>query len=471
MWFDQSASFSYQPQQQTLRLAVPSRFVANWIERQLHQTLRQVVDQELGTEVSVQVAVDPDAFEAPVRPGPARESGAASAEPAAEVAPHASAQPAASRRGAGQGQARTPSVSAPMRHQLTDFIVGPSNELAYAAARRLVEDNATAGQPLFLHGGCGVGKTHLLQGLCHAVQQVQPQAKVLYTTGERFTNEYIAAVRNNQLEQFRRTMRELDLLAVDDIHFLANKQATQQEFLHSFNEIELGGARLALASDSHPKLIEQFSEALVNRCVRGLVVRINEPDEATRYRLVEALAKRRGLVLQTAAIEQLAARCHGSVREIEGLLTKLHALSTLNQRGGAAGQNPDQPIGRAMIDQLLSHDAPAGPRRPVAFETLRDVVAEELCISVNQLTGSSRQKQVVLARSVLVHLARDLTSMSFPEIARAMGRSNHSTTITAAKRMQRQLDADEPLHLPGYREPMRPTALIEQIKRALCRHA
>jgi len=469
LWFDRSAQFDYQPDEQTLRVAVPNQFVANWIEQHFRQALGEAVEHQLGAGVTLRLEVDPAPFAQ--RHSPRTSAGEASAVGPATSSSDSgerASRACAARAGsavAGRETASGPGSSAPMRHQLDDFIVGPSNQLAYAAAHRLASDEATAGQPLFLHGGCGLGKTHLLQGLCRRLQLNDPQARVLYTTGERFTNEYITAVRSNRLDAFRQRMRKLDLLAVDDVHFLANKQATQQEFLHSFNEIELGGARVALASDSHPKLIEQFSEALVNRCVHGLVVPINEPDDETRRRLVHELAARRGLHLQRGAVEMLACQSTGSVREIEGTLTKLHAMVTL----GRGVSDAREPIGRAMIDQLLGADGAAGPRRPVEFARLRDTVAEEAGVSAGQLMGSSRQKRVVLARAVLVHLARELTSMSFPEIARAMGRSNHSTIITAAKRLQGQMERGERVTLPGSPEPIAVTALVTRIKRAIRR--
>ena len=508
MWFDQAARFEYQREAQALKVAVPNRFVANWIEQHFRQALSEAIEHQLGPEIGLRLEVDPSPFQsarpadaenptdATAETGDAGDTGAAGDTRLATEPGQSSDQPtdgqpasAASATAAGRGPAprtralgrsagragRTttgqpnaaPQVGAPMRHQLDDFIVGPSNELAYAAASRLATDEAAAGQPLFLHGGCGLGKTHLLQGLCRKMQAHSPQARVLYTTGERFTNEYITAVRANKLDAFRQRMRQLDLLAVDDVHFIANKQATQQEFLHSFNEIELGGARVALASDSHPKLIEQFSDALVNRCVHGLVVQINQPDRDTRRRLVSELAGRRGLALQPGAVDVLAARCTGSVREIEGLLTKLHALTTL----GRGLSRSDEPIGRAMIDQLLGADAPTQPRKPVAFAELRDAVAEAVGVSVKQLLGSSRQKQVVLARGLVVYLARELTAMSFPEIAKAMGRANHSTIITAAKRLDRQMQAGESVVLPGQAEATPLAELVERIKRAIGRSA
>jgi chromosomal replication initiator protein len=472
MWFDQSARFDYEPSRQALRVAVPNRFVANRIERQFHQALSEAISQQLGDQVQLELEVDPSRFvqgdegpagECNTPETPAGEQGSADAS----ASPGASAATAPARAHAGARNGQGSRAAAPMRHRLDDFVVGPSNQLAYAAANRLTADEAAAGQPLFIHGGCGMGKTHLLQGLCRKMQHDNPQARVLYTTGERFTNEYITAVRANKLDAFRQRIRQLDLLAVDDVHFIANKQATQQEFLHSFNEIELGGARLALASDSHPKMIEQFSEALVNRFVHGLVVQINEPDAETRRRLVSELAQRRGLTLQSAAVDVLAGRCTGSVREIEGLLTKLHALATL---GNGLTQR-DQPIGRAVVDQLLGTQAQRGPSKPVDFTVLRDTVAEHVGVGVKQVLGSSRQKHVVLARAVLIHLARELTAMSFPEIARAMGRTNHSTVITAAKRLSRQMQSGETTRLPGQLEAVGVNDLVEQIKRALSQTA
>lgn len=468
MWFDRSAAFDYQPEAGQLRVVVPSRFAANWIDAHLHQAVRQAVDTELGRDVRLIIEPEPERFTGEESPSlaasPQRRQDETSRSFAAGASPAGQTTPAVNAAGTGSSpSSKGPQVAAPMRHKLEDFIVGPSNELAYSAAQRLAEDETAVCQPLFLHGGCGVGKTHLLQGLCRRMQQLNPRARVLYTTGERFTNQYIAAVRHNTLPEFRQRMRQLDLLAVDDVHFIANKQSTQQEFLHSLDEIELGGARLALASDSHPKTIEQFSAALVNRCVRGLVVRVNEPDEPTRRRLMEALAHRRGLTLRPGAVQVLAGRCEGSVREVEGMLTKLHAVVTLGQ----SGPGSEEPIGRATVDQLLGHEAPGRPGRPIDFAMLKEVVAEEVGVSPAQLVGSSRQRQVVLGRSLLVYLARDLTSMSFNEIAQQMGRTNHSTTISAAKRFARQLESNQPLRLPGWASEPTPVSLLEQVKRSV----
>ncbi|MFW6059995.1 MAG: chromosomal replication initiator protein DnaA [Phycisphaeraceae bacterium] len=461
MWFDKSARLDFEHEQHILTVAVPNRFVADWIGRHFHDNLRQAAEQEIGAAVTLDVRIVPERFahqhqgehDSPA----ADEAGGAETPPARRPAP-----PVRGR----QTPANTHRLRG-LRHRLEDFVVGPSNQLAYAAAQRLAEEPAEAGAPLFLHGTCGLGKTHLLQGICRRILEHHADARVLYTTGEQFTNDYITAVRSNKLDRFRRWIRQLDLLAVDDVHFIANKQATQQEFLHSFDQIELGGARVVLASDSHPKLIEQFSEALVSRCVRGLVVPIHPPDARTRARLVQVLAERRALDLAPEAARLLGQQSSGSVREIEGALTKLQALVALARQNG---QRIVGPIDRALVQQLLDHDQAAAPRQAVRFETILDCVAEELGVNPSQVLGRGRHRLVVLARALTVHLARRLTSMSYPEIATALGRTNHSTVITAAQRMQRQLQDEAtttlPAHLAGETLPELVDRLAHRITRA-----
>lgn len=479
MWFKRSAKFAFNGDDATLKVTVPSKFAADWIGRNFGDTVADAARAAVGSEVRVDLSVEPAAFD--------RAGFAAPAPAPTASAPHAPASPAAVAALVRADRASSSAAEAPLRHRLEDFIVGPSNQLAHAAASRLAADDAHPGAghaaaPVFLHGSCGLGKTHLLQGACAAVLQRNPKARVLYTTGEQFTNDYITAVRTNKLDAFRKRVRSLDLLAVDDVHFIANKQATQQEFLHSFDQIELGGAKVILASDCHPKLIKQFSEALVSRCVRGMVVQVHKPDAFTRLKLVEALAQRRGLRLADTVAQALAERCDGSVREIEGTLTKLSALMSLTRSAPgfapASGSTPGDAVrhqglvGHAILRQLFDGEATTTgrPRRPVRFETILSTVTAHLGVPVQQVTGRSRHANVVLARAMTIHLARQLTSMSYPEIAAALGRPNHSTVITAAQRVTKQLAADEPMVLTGVPDgplALRPSELVEQLRRAV----
>ena len=476
MWFERSARLGIEQDTGDLCVSVPNRFVADWIQRHFTDELRRSVQDTWQDRFgrspngfAVRFVVDEQRFERDElqRSVAARTAAAGPAggttPPANGYRPHGAPTNGHARHG-GHDAAAPGTVPGlrpiRMRHELDDFVVGPSNELAFAAAEELAAED-DPGHPLFLHGGCGLGKTHLVQGVCQKLLHRRPVAKVLYTTGEQFTNAYITAVRSNKLDAFRRAVRSLDLLAVDDVHFIANKQATQQEFLHSFEQIELTGARLVLASDQHPKAIEQFSEGLASRCVRGLVVQLRKPDPITRRRLVQALAKRRGLVVTDVVIDVLAQRWTGSIRELEGLLAKLRALASLQHGRFTA------PIGRALVEQLFRSDTPDRPQAPVRFEDILAAVIGVTGVAREAILGRGRQQQVVLARSLLIHIARKLTSLSYPELAAAMGKRNHSTVITADQRMHRQLAAGDPAALPVGDRPSTPRELYAEILRRL----
>lgn len=471
MWFDRSAQLDYHDQDRLLEVTVPNRFVADWISKNFEANILTAASIELGHEVKLRLDIATQVFSGTnsgTSAGPthghgwaltrdasategSKESGMGAA-PTLETAPAAVVHQRSANR-------------SPLRHHLDNFIVGPSNQLVYAAACRLSDNDTPDATPLFIHGSCGLGKTHLLQGICRRMLERNPDARVAYYTGEQFTNEFLSAVRANNVASFRSKIRKLDLLAVDDIHFIANKQATQQEFLHCFDAIDLGGARLVLASDSHPKLIKQFSEALVSRCVRGLVVEVKTPDVVTRARIIRAIATRRHISLMDSVVEVLASRCSGSVREIEGTLTKLHALASLNRTGAAKAGEAG--IGHTLVNQLFAAELSHAPRHAVRFETILDVVSQQLGVGKQQITGSGRKAAQVMARSLVIHLTRQMTSMSYPEIAAAMGKAAHSTVITADQRMIAQLAQGKKVVLPQTLEELGLEDLMDRLKHAI----
>ncbi len=467
MWFERSAKFDLREDGGALSVAVPNRFVADWIDRNYKGQLADVAGEAIGRDVSIAIRIDATAFD--------RQDTAAPTAPALRAG---AARPTDRADATVAPRRRRPTGTAALlarrglRHRLEQFVVGPSNELAYNASQRLAREaieGARSASPLFLHGGCGLGKTHLLRGLVERAARLRPDAKVLYTTGEQFTNQYIDALRHGKLDAFRRQVRGLDLLAVDDVHFLARKEKTQEEFLHCFDELHLSGGRVVLASDQHPKLIDALSEKLVSRCVSGLVVQLHPPDPQTRLALVQQLAKRRGLVLAPGIDEAVAGRCLGSVRELAGLMHRLHALATLGTPDGKpAGGSPS--VGHALLSRLAQQDASAAPPRPIRIEEVLDSVCQYLGVHPDQVRGRGRQRPIVLARQLTVYLAKRLTHMSYPEIARALGRSNHSTVITADQRMDRQYDANQPQQLPGRTEPVGSVELVERLRREVMQH-
>ncbi len=440
LWFE---SAHFRVDHRTLHVTVPNRFVGDWIDTHFHDQLMKFAHNELGPEAQIQVTVDPAC---------AAEPAAVPARHAADHTPKHAAKPTASHHATATATPAAPVAIAPLpdpatlaaseplknakalRYELDSFIVGPSNELAFTAATRLVTDPDARMNPLFIHGGCGLGKTHLLQGLCKRYLQLHPSAKWSYTTAEHFTNQYIQAVRTNRLGDFRKRLRSLELLAVDDVHFLSNKSATQTEFLHTFDAIDLHGAKLVLASDAHPKLIEQMTDSLVSRFMSGMVVRVEAPDRATRLSVIQSLAKRRGLLLLDQAAQMLADQPAKSVRELEGMVTRLAALASVVRPGKS-----DHPIGHALIAQFVHSDAPAMSHRPVRLEQIITATCQHLRVERAQMISKSRHKRIVLARSLVIHLARQLTTLSFPELARALSRPNHSTIVTAAQRAAEQV--------------------------------
>jgi chromosomal replication initiator protein len=437
MWF---GSTTFDCHENRVHLAAPNRFVADWIKRHHRQLIGQAAAEELGGPVDVEVRVDALPDKAPPAPrGPARPD------------------PAATDRGPVASRDRTH-----LRFRLDDFVVGSSNELAFNCVCRLVDEPRSDLNPLFIHGGCGLGKTHLLQGMCRRFALAHPSSIWLYVTAEQFTNDYIAAVRSNRLDAFRARLRKVDLLVIDDVQFMSGKNATQSEFLHTFNAIDLRGSKLVMASDAHPNHIQQFSKALVSRFVSGMVVEIGQPDAAMRARIIRAIATRRNMRVADSVVGALADRCVGSVRELEGTMTRLSALATL-----LGDEEKDRPIGHAVLNQLFAEAAPSPPRRPVRVEQILEVVCHELQVESSAVLSTSRQKQVVLARSLVIYLARRMTSHSYPDIARRLGRPNHSTIITADQRMARQVADRKPVCLLPDGQPTTADLLAQHLQQRI----
>jgi chromosomal replication initiator protein len=410
MWFDGEARLDVQ--EGRLRVEARSTFVSDWIQRHFRGDLQAAAREALGSD-DVQWAVVETSVPVVPRTSPAER----------ERAPET------------RGPSRQPSARASTSawRQLDDFVPGSSNRLALDAARRMA-GGPDALKCMVVHGGCGVGKTHLLQGICRARRERSPQARIRYVTAEQFTNEYIQAVRLGGVDAFRARMRRVDLLAIDDVHFLADKAATQSEFLHTLDAIDLAGAQVALASDEHPRLIRRFAQALVSRMLAGMVVRVESPDPGTRAALAERLASRRALRLSAEAASAVAERCVGGAREIEGVLSRIDAMRAVT---GAAGA-----VGAGEVQAIFHQDDAQRGTQPVRLPDIMRVVCERVGVELEQLRSNGRHRRIALARGLVGWLARDLTAMSFPEIARGLGRGAHSAVHGACARVQALLEAD-----------------------------
>lgn len=443
LWFERQTRFAARDGE--LEVAASSKLVADWIGRHYGSALHQVAGEVLGDGATVTVRLRPDLFEAGsgtadagqgrANPRPGESTSAldraddAERQGRARSAPHA--RPAATPRGGASTHRRSADRAGevPVRH-FDDTVVGTSNRVAFESARAVAEGREQSMRMLFLHGRCGVGKTHLLQAIAHRRLEIAPSARIRYLTGEQFTNEYIAAVREGGLEGFRRRIRRQHLLVIDDIHFLASKSATQTEFQHTFDEIALAGGTVVLASDGHPRQIQKIGAGLVSRFMSGMVVRIDEPDHAMRGELAQRFAAARGLRLADAAVSLLADRVTGSVREIEGAVSALAALRMVMGRGSS------EPIGPAHVTEALGAGLPTLRGRPARIGEIIDACCVATGVSREDLMSASRHRRVVATRGLVAHLAREMTTMSFPEIALALGRPTHSTVHAAAARFR-----------------------------------
>ena len=406
-----------------IKLAVPNPFVANWIEGHYRGDIAQVAETHTGMKRPVVVTIDAAL---------AGETRRTDLDAQADLV---------NRSGAGRLR-RTIQIRRPqsLAHRLDDFVVGKSNKLAYSAALAMAGVKAPPFNPLFVHGACGVGKTHLLQGVCMQVAKIHRRGQPLawkYVTCEQFTNEFIQSLRAKNIAQFRARYRQLDLLAIDDVHFLSGKKATQDEFLHTFNAIETAGRRIVLASDAHPHMVGALNEQLVSRFVSGMVVKVDAPDTETRLSILIRKARQMKLNVDREVLEYVANHVHGSVRELEGALTKLAALSALE---GA-------PVGLEFARNVLA-DHLSRTDSAITLGHIEATISAFFGITPADIHSSRRTRTVSTARMICFFLARRYTQMSYPEIAQAMGK-NHSSAVLAVQRMQGLLDAAGELKWTG----------------------
>ena len=399
-----------------VKVSVPNPFVASWIETHYREEIGRAAADQTGKKRPVVVTIDPSLT---------REIRKRDLDSQADIVAKVT-----------QGRARHPTQVRPLRHRLEDFVVGDCNRLARSAALAVVGATKPVFNPLFVHGLCGVGKTHLLQGICNMMGRKLHKGHPVawrYVTSEQFTNEFIQSLRNKRLDEFRARYRKLDLLAIDDVHFLAAKKATQDEFLHTFNAIESAGRQVVMASDAHPHLVGRLNPQLVSRFVAGMVVKIDPPDSQTRMAILRMRARKMKLSAGNEVLEYIAMHIRGSVRELEGALIKLAALAEL-----AGGTMSLSLATEAMSDYLARTDS------ALTLGDIEAAVAAYFGITPADIHSSRRVKTVSVARMVAMYLARKHTRMSYPEIARAIGK-HHSSVVLGVQRMESLIAAGKEL--------------------------
>ncbi len=412
-WFKHGTRLDFDDE--CVTFSVPNPFVANWIETHYQSQIAEAIETHVGRDLRLLFTVDP-MLSGSLRKG--------QLDTQADIV-HKTAE--------GRVRYRGPVRAVRLRHQLSEFIVGDCNKLAYSAAVAVAGQNRVPFNPLFIHGHCGVGKTHLLQGICNAASRVILNGRPMnwrYVTGEQFTNEFITALRHKKIDSFRKRFRQLDLLAIDDVHFLSAKKATQDEFLHTFNTLDTAGSRIVMASDAHPRLVGELNAQLASRFLAGMVVKVDPPEQSTRMKILYRRARSMKLQVERDVLEYVARHVRGSVRELEGTLMKLMALAAMEE----------SPVTLSMATQALA-DHLARTDSAVTLGDIESTVATYFGITPADIHSSRRTRTVSTARMVAVFLARRHTQMSYPEIGKAMGK-NHSSIVLAVQRMEQLLAAD-----------------------------
>lgn len=403
-----------------LQVTAANPFVSNWIEGHFHRALSDSAFEVCGRKMPLRFQIDAGC--AKPAPKPAAASVVSDAERAKT------------------SQRRMPSVKGhngralPLKLTFDTFVVGSKNQLAFNAAQAVISQEQSPFNPLFVHGGYGVGKTHLLQGICNEIFQQTPGCRWIYLSAEDFANQYVMALKTHKLDVFRNRFRNLDILAIDDIHFLANKTAMQEEFLHTFNSIDLAGKQIVLASDAHPKEIGQLCDKLVNRFVSGMVVRIDPPDIEMRIKICVRRSEQLRLTLSKEVLHYVAESVNSGIRELEGALVKLSAYAALSK----------SPMTLALARQVLAeHITRTDP--VVHTSDIVSITAEYFGISVADVHSDKKDRTVSLARAFAMYLARRFTKMSYPEIGRALGDKNHATVILACRKIDDHLKTNREL--------------------------
>jgi chromosomal replication initiator protein len=311
------------------------------------------------------------------------------------------------------------------KYSFDDFVIGSSNRFAHAAANAVAEAPAKSYNPLFIYGGAGLGKTHLLHAIGHYVRNLYPRLRVRYITTEQFTNEFINAIRDDRITTFQRTYRQADVLLIDDIQFLEQKERTQEEFFHTFNALHNAEKQIVISSDRPPKQIAQLEDRLRSRFEWGLMTDVQPPDLETRIAILRKKAETDRLGVSPEVLELIASKVQSNIRELEGALIRVSAFASL-QRSSADS---------AMAEMVLKDLFPDDREQEVSVQLIMDEVADYFSLTVEDLCSPSRSRQLVTARQIAMYLARELTDLSLPRIGKAFGGRDHTTVMHAKQKI------------------------------------
>lgn len=402
-----------------LYVEFPNEFTKDWVEARytnpLHKTLRQVVNRDWDIRFVIPRGVKPLAT-TPGIPEPQQNRNSTNT-PVLETPPQ---------------EAVPESSVLNRRYTFDSFVVGNSNRFAHAASLAVAEGPAKAYNPLFLYGGVGLGKTHLMHAIGHHALARNPNLSVYYVTSETFTNDLITAIGKKSMIDFRNKYRNVDILLVDDIQFVAGKESTQEEFFHTFNALYEANRQLIISSDRPPKDIPTLEERLRSRFEWGLITDIQAPDLETRIAILKKKASLDNLIIDAEVLHYIATHIQSNIRELEGALVRVTAYADLH----------DSPVDLNLVTKALQDIIKAPANRPVTIDTIQEAVAKHFGIKTAEMKSKRRTRNITFPRQIAMYLARDLTDNSLSEIGGTFGGRDHTTVIHAYEKIETEIKLD-----------------------------
>lgn len=419
-WFKNT--FIYSIDSDRIIISVPNDFTKRWLEQKYYKPIKcsieKIINKKIG-EVEYQINLKKENLDK---------------KEEKIISINSMAGQVATATGANEVKINVSCFGLNAKYSFSTFIVGKSTELAYAACQAIVNNPGKAYNPLFIYGGVGLGKTHLLQAVGNEL--IKRGRKVLYTTSEQFTNNYIDSIKSGKAKEFKNLYRNVDLLLVDDVQFMGGKDGTQEEFFHTFNELQQGDKQIVLSSDRPPKAIPAIEKRLISRFESGMVVDVGRPDIETKIAILEKKAKEKNYIIEEEILNYVANSIQNNIRELEGALNKIIAYHEFHNI------KPTLKIVKNILNDLTNNNQ----IKPVSPKDVLETVAQFYNISLKDLSGGKRKKELVVPRQIAMYIMREELKTSYPTIGDELGGRDHTTAIHAFNKINREKEDNEKLN-------------------------
>lgn len=409
----------------TIVLEVPSSFFQKWVTDKYLAMIKEAISAVNGKSYQIEFHVAEEKPEAAPEEKPEKEG-----KPAKEKEKDKDKEKEKDREKEKEKKELVPNLNP--KYTFESFVSGPSNQFAYAASQAVANKPATNYNPLFIYGGVGLGKTHLVNAIGNHILAKNPKAKICYYSSEKFMNEMINSLRYKKMDEFRNKFRKMDLLLIDDIQFMAGKEATQEEFFHTFNALYESHKQIVVTSDKFPKDIPGLEERLRSRFEWGLIADIQPPGVETKVAILKKKSDMHAVNLPDDVALFLAEGANSNIRELEGMLIRLEAFASLT------GQEITLSMAREVMKDIIVEKT-----RDITVEMIQKTVAEHFRIKVSELKSDKRIKTLVVPRQIAIYICRELTKASYPEIGEKFGGKDHSTIIHSVKKIEKQMAGDD----------------------------